>query len=180
MVSDDTSRRRLLRAGVAGAGSALLAGCSGLLDSPQFARRLESDTERSVIAGGPTPDAGPQFVATVATSEAQAAARLNLDALAEAGRDPWMDVDYSTAFVTAFVSRLQVTPPGISKGGCPRSRVTDDAVEFRLGFESWPDPVDDELFTVMEKWRRNGTEPPETATVAVTFGPDGPGHGCFD
>lgn len=178
-MTEGRTRRGFLR-GCAASGSLALAGCSAPGGSAEFASAATGYRERSVVAGGPTPESGPPVFAAVITDAAAARDRLNTDALPETYAADWVGLDYSSVFVAAFVSRYRVTPPGVADGDCPLGRPEGETFTFSLGFDEWPPATDGRLFTALEKWRLDGRSPPERATVEVAFGGDGVAHGCSD
>ena len=174
------TRRRFLQSCVAGTSNTVLAGCSGLVGPPQFRSGYVSYRDQPVVEGGPTPNTGPPLFATVLTSRTDARNRMNWNAFPETEVNDWRDVDYSEFFVAVFISQYVITPPGAVKGGCPLGRPTGDTFTFSLGYDQWPPMAGKQVFTLLQKWQLNGSNPPEQATIELTFNGEQSEHSCTD
>ncbi len=173
-----TSTRREVLAGLA-AGSASLAGCSGLLRQPEFAASWGGTLDQPLIADE-SALSNTEFYAALVTSRREATEKLDRSAFSEAKRSEWKRIDYSSLFLAAFISTRQVLPPGHGEGWCPHPSIEGGDFVFRLNYVAgdWPPmatgPNGQEYFTHLERWRLHGSKPPRRALAEVRIVPSAP------
>lgn len=139
-----------------------------LSGDPSFVRRYTtSELSRSVVTGGPTPDSGPGYYATLIRSSEEAAQTFSPKYL-PTGSNDWRNIDYSKYFVACFVSRYPITDDGTAKGDQPLTQIVDEEFRFVLTVPDGGFTSTDSIYTVLEKWERNSSVP-ESAVVCLNF-----------
>lgn len=167
--------RREFTIGLLGTGALGLVGATatGHVQIPseksEFVRRHTTRVpSEPVIRDGTTRTNGPAYTASVITSEQQANRVFLPGRLPAPSRDEWMNVDFSSYFVACFVSRYAITENGAVRGDQPLTRIDEETFEFVVSVPGGGFDLADGVYTVIEKWERNGIVP-ESAVVTLRF-----------
>ncbi|WP_276299415.1 hypothetical protein [Halorussus lipolyticus] len=138
-----------------------------LSDDPSVVHRYTTaEPSRSVVDGGPSAN-GRGYYATLVRS-ADEAGRIFSPSRLPTNPDDWADIDYSKYFVACFVSRYRVTEDGRAVGDRPLTRFADGKLRFELTVPAGGFAPADGVYTVVEKWEKNGVTP-DAAVVTLRF-----------
>lgn len=172
MATGRTSRRRFLQLlGITG-GTALISGCNSSLSSltgPEFDSRYttEQPTE-AVVKSNVTTETGPPYYAALVTSQRQADEILQTEVLPQHAQSDWRSVNYEEEFVAVFLSRFDVLPNESASGSRPASSIEQERFVFSLDVSQDEFYYRNYIYTVLEKWTRNGTDAPQEIVVELT------------
>jgi len=122
------------------------------------------------------------YTADVFPDPEQAADALNTEAIRRnTGFEAFLDFDGDEQFLSVLASRLDFTP-GAIRGWCPREKIEDDRIVFRLPIEEQPSELEDPHVnsSIMIIWDRNFGDAPTEATVEIQSVSDDGVKSCSD
>jgi hypothetical protein len=173
MVRIDEGRRKVLL-GAGGATAAILSGVAirraddGItFESVYGTRRFDA-----VVEGGPTTDSGPAYYGDVITSEA-ARSRVFWDRFPKNTLDDYRNIDFSSKFLSLFVSRYPICEPGNLCAASPKVDFRGDELVYKLDrgevteFQSENPEFGDSLYVEVHRWRYEGVRPPQETRIEL-------------
>ncbi|WP_254767462.1 hypothetical protein [Salinilacihabitans rarus] len=145
------------------------AGCLDQLTGPSFQEATHLTTRSPIFTNDPTDWRGKPFRAEVFATPDELTAILDEEILSQHGYDHYTEFDPDQEFAAIFASKLKVIPDGVYKGWCPRNEVDGDRFIFHLPLAEWPPVLEDpdEDWVRLNRWRRNGSNPPTRTVIKV-------------